>query len=252
MKIVVIEDEVLIANDLVDILHRIAPSVEIVAQIGSVQEGISFFNENPIVDLIFSDIHLGDGLSFEIFKEVKSIAPIIFCTAYDSYAIDAFKVNGIDYILKPFSEKNIQEALAGYQRLKDTFQQAAPTLEKTMDEISQNSQSHATILVFHRDKIIPLAVSEIAFAYIRNDAIYLKTFDEKSYLINKSLDELDQLLGANFYRTNRQFIVNRSAVKDVTTIVNRKYAVNLTIPFPEQITVSKEKMTSFLKWLRQE
>jgi len=252
MRIVVIEDEALIADDLIDMLQRIIPSVEIVAQIGSVQEGLSFFKEKPAIDLVFSDIHLGDGLSFQIFKEVNAPAPIIFCTAYDAYAIEAFKVNGIDYILKPFSEKNIRDALVGYNNLKETFQQAPENLENTMEDISRHSQNHSTILVFHRDKIIPLVVGDIAFAYIRNDAIYLKTFDEKSFLINKSLDELDQLLGEDFYRTNRQFIVNRKAVKDVTTIVNRKYEVNLTIPFPEQITVSKEKMTSFLRWLRQE
>lgn len=251
MKIVVIEDEQLIAEDLMDVLKQVNPDIEITAHLSSVQEGIDFFSSEREIDLIFSDIQLGDGLSFEIFKKHRLTVPVIFCTAYDEYALEAFKVNGIDYILKPYSKVSISEALERYANLQAKFVSGIQHFSDSMETMSQRNVSSSTLLVHHREKIIPLKRSEIALAYIRNEMVYLRTFDGTNYLINKSLDELDQTLGDEFYRANRQFIVNRSAVKDVTTFLTRKYSVNLTIPFTEQIMVSKEKMTSFLTWLRQ-
>lgn len=246
MRILIIEDEQLIAEDLMDMLKNVCADCEIVAHLSSVQEGIDFFAKPQKIDLIFSDIQLGDGLSFEIFKQCELNIPVIFCTAYDEYAIEAFKVNGVDYILKPYSEEKIREAVEHYEKLKLSFSSDAGL----SNAISELLPSESTILVHHKEKIIPLKINEIALAHIRNEMVYLKTFSGENFLINKSLDELEDLLGENFYRANRQFIVNRAVVKDVTTFLSRKYSVNLTIPFQEQIMVSKEKMTSFLKWLR--
>lgn len=251
MKIVVIEDEQLIAEDLMDVLKQVNPEIDIIAHLSSVHEGVDFFSVDREIDLIFSDIQLGDGLSFEIFKRYKSNVPVIFCTAYDEYALEAFKVNGIDYLLKPYSKASISDALERYNNLQAKFVSGIQNFSDSMETMSQRNASDSTLLVHHREKIIPLKLSEIALAYIRNEMVYLRTFDGVNYLINKSLDELDQTLGDEFYRANRQFIVNRNAVKDVTTFLTRKYSVNLTIPFTEQIMVSKEKMTSFLKWLSQ-
>lgn len=251
MKIVLIEDEQLIAEDLIDVLKQVNPDIAIIAHLSSVQEGIDFFSADREIDLIFSDIQLGDGLSFEIFKRYKLTVPVIFCTAYDEYALEAFKANGIDYILKPYSKASISEALERYNNLQAKFVSGIQNFSDSMEVMSQRNASGSTLLVHHREKIIPLKLSEIALAYIRNEMVYLRTFDGANYLVSKSLDELDQTLGDEFYRANRQFIVNRNAVKDVTTFLTRKYSVNLTIPFTEQIMVSKEKMTSFLKWLRQ-
>lgn len=252
MKIVVIEDEQLIAEDLIYILMTIGPDIEIVAHISSVQEGIEFFSTSPKFDLVFSDIQLGDGLSFELFKKYKFANPVIFCTAYDEYAIDAFKANGIDYILKPFSEKTIQKALNRYNDLKLSFSLQHQQFENSMDELSQKIGTVSSILIHHKDKIIPLNTQEIALCYIRNESVFLLLFNGDAFPINKSLDDLEQLLGNHFYRANRQFIVNRDAVKDITTFLSRKYLVNLKFEFKEDITVSKEKMTSFLKWLKNE
>lgn len=248
MKIVIIEDEELIAEDLIDVLTEINPTIEIIHQISSVKEGIQFFAENnSYIDLIFSDIQLGDGLSFEILKQLQTPVPVIFCTAYNQYAIEAFKSNGIDYVLKPFSTKNIREALERYQQLKSNFTYSSISVVE--DQI-KDEKEHSTILVHYKEKIIPLNKSSVAMAYINNEQVYLKTFNNENYVVNKSLDELDQLLGEQCYRANRQHIVNRDVVKDVSTFINRKYAINLTVDFPERIMVSKEKMTSFLKWLK--
>lgn len=248
MKIVIIEDEELIAEDLIDVLKEINSTIEIVHQISTVKEGCQFFSENKLhIDLIFSDIQLGDGLSFEILRQLKSPVPVIFCTAYNQYAIEAFKSNGIDYVLKPFSTKNIRETLERYEQLKNNFIfNAISAVENQIIEEQDNS----TILVHYKEKIIPLNKTSIALAYINNEQVYLTTFNNENYVVNKSLDELELLFGEQFYRANRQFIVNREVVKDVTTFLNRKYAVNLTVDFSEKIMVSKEKMTSFLKWLK--
>jgi len=249
MKIVVIEDEQLTAQDLIDILKKIDPKIEVIAHLSSVQESISFFSETQNkIDLILSDIQLGDGLSFDIFKQLPLNTPVIFCTAYDEYALDAFKSNGIDYILKPYSEKNIADALQRYVNLQTGFISKVHDFTQTLETIYP--PSHSAILVHHKDKIIPLKIIDVAIAYIRNEIVYLHTFDGKSYQINKSLDELTSLLGTFFFRANRQYIVNREVVQDVNLFLTRKYMVNLRIPFKEQIFVSKEKMTSFLNWLK--
>jgi len=248
MKIVVIEDEHLTAQDLIENLQKLNPKVEIVAHLTSVQESVSFFNKNKSIDLIFSDIQLGDGLSFEVFKQIPLNTPVIFCTAYDEYALDAFKANGIDYILKPYSQKNIEEALQRYTNLQAGFSSKLHDLTQTLETIYP--ASHSAILVHHKDKIIPIKIIDVAIAYIRNETVYLYTFDERTFQINKSLDELTSLLGTLFFRANRQFIVNREVVQDVNLFLTRKYMINLRIPFKEQIFVSKEKMTSFLNWLK--
>jgi len=248
MRITIIEDEQLTAQDLIDILQKIDPKIEIVAHLSSVQEALSFFSTKHTIDLILSDIQLGDGLSFEIFKQRQINTPVVFCTAYDEYALDAFKANGIDYILKPYSEKNIVESLQRYRNLQAGFVSKMHDFTQALESIYPPANS--AILVHHKDKIIPLKIVDLAIAYIRNETVYLHTFDGKTYIINKSLDELMSLLGSFFFRANRQFIVNREAVQDISLFLTRKYMINLRIPFSEQITVSKEKMTTFLNWLK--
>ena len=251
MRVVVIEDEQLTADDLIETLLLVDAKIQIIAHLSSVQESLEFFEKKPTVDLIFSDIQLGDGLSFELFKQIDISTPVIFCTAFDEYALNAFKANGIDYILKPYSKKSISEALDHYSSLQNAFSLSKTEFSNSMNELT-NVPVNSTILVHHKGNIIPLKIVDIALVYIRNESVYFRTFDNSNYIINKSLDELDQMLGSNFYRANGQFIVNRNAVKDVSTFLTRKYLVNLSIEFSEQIIVSKEKMTSFLKWLKKE
>ena len=250
MKVVIIEDEHLIAEDLKDILLKIDPSVEIVSVLDSIASANTFFAEQNDFDLIFSDIHLGDGLSFEIFAENNIDQPVIFCTAYDQYALDAFKANGIDYILKPFSADNIRSAIDRYDNLSNVIINSKVNINKVVDIIrSSTREKNQTFLIHYKEKIIPIPAASVALFYIRNESTYIHTFDQESYIINKSLEELEQTVGENYFRANRQFLVHRDAIKDASSFVNRKYLINLHFPFREQITVSKEKMTLFLKWL---
>lgn len=250
MKIVIIEDEELTANDLASTLVKADKTVEIEAVLRSVKESVSYFMENRDADLIFCDIQLGDGLSFEIFKKCTVNAPVIFCTAFDEYALKAFKANGIDYILKPFSKNTISDALQRYRVLKDNFIAKNLPVEKIREMLeNRKSMKQNTILVFHRENIIPVKIKDIAVFYIENEVSHLITFNRQHHTINKTIEELESIAGYNFFRANRQFLINRNAVKDASQYFSRKLTVTLTIPFSDKITISKEKVTSFLDWL---
>ncbi len=251
MKIVIIEDEELTALDLVETILKVETNAEIVTILKSVKEAVVFFNKNKQhIDLIFSDIQLGDGLSFEIFKAVESNFPVIFCTAFDEYALNAFKTNGIDYILKPFSEKSIAEAISKYENLKQTFSKDSFHIEEMIAMLDrQKNHKTGAVLVYYKDKIIPIKLEEVAVFYIENEITYILTFDNQQYIINKTLEEIEKIAPEYFYRTNRQNIVNRKAIKEASQYFARKLSLTLSIPFKGTITISKEKASDFLNWL---
>jgi two-component system, LytTR family, response regulator LytT len=252
MKIVIIEDEKLTADDLADTILKVEPESDISAILRSVREAVSYFQSNKQPDLIFCDIQLGDGLSFEIFREVTLSVPVIFCTAYDEYALNAFKANGINYILKPFTKKVIREAFSRYKELRHSFYPNIPEYEQITalleSRLSSESQS---ILVYFKDKIIPINISDIAVFYLENRITYLITFNKQTFMVNYSLEELEKKTGKCFYRASRKFLVNRKAITDVAQWFKRKLVINLSVPLTinEKITVSKEKTTHFLSWL---
>lgn len=250
MKIVIIEDEIRSAEDLAETIIKFEPTAQIVASLGSIREAIVYFQKNEKPDLIFSDIQLGDGLSFEVFKTVPISTPVIFCTAFDEYALNAFKANGIDYILKPFTKKTIANALTKYKELKNNFSQNNEIYETILNLFeNRKNQQNTSVLVYVKDKILPVKISDIALFYIENEITHIITFKEKTYSINKTLEELEKFIENNFYRANRQYLVNRKAISDASQYFARKLVVNLSIPFNERITVSKEKTTEFLNWL---
>lgn len=250
MNIVVIEDEKLTSDDLVEIIQELEPEAVITGVLTSVKEAVAFFQSGGGADLIFSDIQLGDGLSFEIFKTVEINVPIIFCTAYDEYTLNAFKTNGIAYVLKPFTVASIRPALEKFKTLQRAF---APSVVPYSDIIrllgDRAPQRASSILVYYKDKIIPVRLEDVALFYIRNEVTHLITFDKTTYLVNKTLDEIEKLGGGVFFRANRQYLVNRKAVADASSYLSRKFSISLNIPFNETIIVSKEKMQSFLNWL---
>jgi two-component system response regulator LytT len=252
MRIAIIEDEELMANDLAETIIRSDPDSEITAILYSIKEAVSWFNKNEEPDLIFSDIHLGDGLSFEIFTAVPVSAPVIFCTAYNEYALNAFKANGIDYILKPFTKRTVTDALRRYKQLKQSLSRDISVYESVAELLEKrDTQQHTSVLVYFKDKILPIQTSDIALFYIEEDIAYLVTFNQKVYSISKSLDELEKLVGNSFFRVNRKVLIHRKAVKDTSQFFHRKLLINLSIPFTlkDHITVSKLRVTDFLNWL---
>lgn len=252
MRVVILEDERLTAEDLAESIKKVDPQIEIIAILYSVKEALSFFEKEHEVDLIFSDIQLGDGLSFEIFKKIQLQTPVIFCTAYDEYALDAFKANGIDYILKPFNFNAISESISKYRNFQKSFQTESTLINKLAEILERRSDSTQTsVLVHYKDKIIPEKISNIALIFLENEMTYLFTFDQKKYTINKPLEELEKICGNQFYRANRKVILNRKSIKDVSKYFNRKLLVNLNIPFEhsDPITIGKTKTTEFMNWL---
>lgn len=250
MNVIIIEDERFTAEDLAETIAAVEPAAKIMAILYSVKEAINYFSTKNIPDLIFSDIQLGDGLSFEIFKSVNITVPVIFCTAYDEYALNAFKANGIEYILKPFTSQTIENALKKYTVLRQSFSESANQYENLL-EILQNREEpkSASILVHHKDKIIPVKFNDIALFYIENGIVNLLTIDKKTYSANKNMEELEQTAGKRFFRINRQCLLNRKVIINASYYFSRKLSINITIPFKDTLTVSKEKMPQFLKWL---
>jgi DNA-binding LytR/AlgR family response regulator len=252
MKLVIIEDEKVTARDLVQTIQQLFPQAEVEKILTTVKESISYFANGSEADLIFSDIQLGDGLSFEIFSKVELAVPVIFCTAFDEYALDAFRANGIDYILKPFTTDAVAAAVNKYLAFRGTITEKTLSYQALEQLFTSKKKVDTTaVLVYQKDKILPVAVSNIAFFYLNNGIVHLTTFDKKNYLINKNMEELGKLTEPLFFRANRQFLVNKKAVLDASNYLSRKLSLSLCVPTPETITISKEKVTQLLEWLTQ-
>lgn len=251
MNIVIIEDEPIVADDLELSITQLMQEPVSITLLHSVKEAIAYFKSTSLPDLIFSDIQLGDGLSFEIFVAVAISAPVIFCTAYDEYALDAFKANGIDYILKPFTTQTLERALQRYDELKKLFStDQTPQYNALIEMLAgKNTQKSSSVLVYHQDKIIPIKLEDIALFYLANEVTHLLTFSGKTFYPNKNLDELEKLSGSYFFRANRQFLVSRKAIIDVSSFFSRKLSLNLNIAFSDKVVVSKGKASQFLNWL---
>jgi len=250
MKIVIIEDEQLTADDLSETILKVSPEVQIIARLSSVKDAVAWFRKYEQPDLIFSDIQLGDGLCFEIFRKHPVTTPVIFCTAFDEYALTAFKAHGIDYILKPFDEQTIAGALTRYKELERKFLGNNKQIE-TILQLFENrkNQKQGSVLVYHKDKILPIKLQDIALFYLEHEITYIITFRQKTFTISKSLEELEEIAGNSFYRANRQYLINRKAIKEASQYFARKLSIALSIPFSETITVSKVKVPDFLNWL---
>jgi len=250
MKIIIIEDEKISADYLAALIKQSEPNAEIVTIIQSVQTGIEYFQENPAPDLIFSDIQLGDGLSFEIFREVNVLAPIIFCTAYDDYAINAFETNSIAYIVKPFRIDAINDAFKKYENIQKMLLHNDAQYRAIMGILQKNEdQVSSSILVYIKDKIKPVKLEDVAMFYIENGITYLTTFDKHNYTTNKTLEVLEQTIGTNFFRVNRQFIINRKSIIEAAQHYGRRISLHLEVPYKEKIIVSKGNVSKFLNWL---
>lgn len=248
MKVVIIEDESITADDLIENLLTIKPKYTVVKLLTSVSEALAFFQQQPEIDLIFSDIQLGDGLSFDIFKQVTINVPIIFCTAFNEYALDAFKANGIDYILKPFSSIEVKKAIDKFELLTN---KSDVSINKLLEYLSvkQPIANNVSLLVYQKDVIIPINTNDIAIVQLNSGTVKLVAFNGNTYFTTQSLEDIEKLHLPFFFRANRQFMLNRKIVKDVVQHFNRKLLVRLTVPFEEQIFISKEKTPAFLAWL---
>lgn len=248
MKVVIIEDEELNAQNLIDHL-KVIGGISIVAMLDSIVESVEWFNANDVPDLVFMDIHLADGSAFKIFEHVTISCPIVFTTAYDEYALKAFKVNSIDYLLKPIDIEAVRQALLKFHTLTSGDDNTA-NLSKLISTIKEQVHYKTNFLVPAKgDKLIPLAVENIAFIYIDNGSAKIFDFDERSYHLDQTLDEIMVNLDpVRFFRANRQFIIAHDAVKDIDLWFNSRLSINLRVSVPTKIIVSRAKSSELIKW----
>ena len=253
MKAIIIEDEKRAAKHLAHLIEETDSSIEIIAELPTIDNSIEWFRNNPMPDLVFLDIHLADGSSFEIFNEVKIECPIIFTTAYDEYALKAFGVNSIDYLLKPINKADIKRALSKIKTLSRTVEVATDNsalLKSLLNNLQRESSYKNSILVAYKDKLIPIAVKDIAYIYLEFKIVKAITFSNQQYAIDDTLEKLSQQLNPNmFFRINRQFIVSREAIKDASVWFSSRLALNLNVPTPERIYVSRSNTNEFKEWL---
>lgn len=247
MRAVIIEDETAASRNLAVLLAGSFPNIEVVATLESVAESIEWFESNEAPDLVFMDIHLADGNAFRIFDKVNITAPIIFTTAYDQYALEAFKVNSIDYILKPIKQKELERAVGKFTSLTQVAQADYSLRVSRMVEQSRPKR----LLVHVKDRLIPVGEEEIAYFYTSNEQVTVTTLDGKHYPTSGTLESLyAEFAGAEFFRANRQFIIARRAIKDISVWFGSRLAVNLTVDTPERILISKARASEFKLWLQ--
>lgn len=246
MRIVIIEDETAAALNLRAILRAVIPGVEVVATIESVAESVEWFASHAAPDLLLVDIHLADGESFRIFDAVDIVCPIIFTTAYDQYALEAFRAGGIDYLLKPIKEEELRRAVEKLRRLSGTELAAR---HEDIVRMARARDEQKVFLIPVRDKIIPLRREQVAFFHTTDEKVRAFDYEGVSYPMDKSLDRLSKILSdSDFFRANRQFIVAREAVADISVWFGSRLALNLRVKTPERIVVSKDRVPEFKRW----
>lgn len=253
MKAIIIEDENFAVENLRYLLQTIEPDLQIIDVIDTVIDSIDFFNQNNDFDLIFMDIHLADGNSFEILKEVYPAAPIIFTTAYDNYAIKAFKVNSIDYLLKPIQETELKNAIQKFKNLSNINDFSAVQIQDLRSLFQLKQQKfRQSYLVQKGDKLIPIATHDFAFFFIKNGVVRGTTNGNITYHLDAKLEDLENELNPNdFFRANRQYLIQRYAIKNLSFYNNGRLIINTSPNSIEQIIVSKANKPKIKSWLNQ-
>lgn len=248
MKALIIEDEIIAAGHLKIMLLEIDPSIEILPPLDSIESSVQFLTANNDIDLIFLDIELGDGQSFEIFKKVNVQSPIIFTTSYEEHALKAFKLNSVDYLLKPVKETELCAALEKYKKLHvDEKLKMQFNLLQMLQSVKKSKERY---LAKVGTRLTSVSADQIAFFYTRDKMLYIKTFNNQDLIIDKRLEDIEKETDpSQFFRANRQFIVNYNAVNAVHTWFNGKIRLDV-VPEPfEKIIVSRQKAGEFRKWL---
>lgn len=250
MKVLIVEDESIAAKRLTNLLTKLEPDMEILDQLDSVKTAVKWLSRHE-ADLLFFDIQLADGLSFEILNQVNIKTPIIFTTAFDEYAIKAFKVNSIDYLLKPIDPEELQNAL---DKFHQNFKRAEPQqpnmamLERAMKMLTKQYKERFVVKI--GEHIHTIDVREAAYFFSQDKATFLVTKDKKRYIIDYSLEDVEGLLDPQeFFRINRKYLISMRAVKDIVSYSNSRLRIILAQSAEMDAIVSRERVQDFKKWL---
>jgi DNA-binding LytR/AlgR family response regulator len=254
MKVLIIEDELPTQRMLADLVNEVEPAAEIVGAIDSVQESVQWLKTNPHPEIILMDIQLSDGISFEILKQVPVTSMIIFITAFDEYAIQAFKVNSLDYLLKPVDSGELKKAFEKYGSYSRNFlkhKNSEPNFEEIVSAIKNASPNYRKhFLIKTHESFFRLAAGDVAFFYSTNKITFAVTFLRREYPLDISLDNLrEQLDPEQFFKINRQVIVNSVAIENIHAYFQGKLVVETRPRHSEKIIVGKDKAAEFKRWL---
>ena len=254
MKVLIVEDEDLAAEKLQLMIASVDPGIKILDRTVSIQETVAWFRQNEHPDLVLMDIELSDGQSFEIFHQVEVLCPVIFTTSYDEYAIKAFRVNSIEYLLKPILKEDLKR---GFDKFKKFYAEGKASslvnLSGLLAELKvqvQPKEYRRRFLVKHGQRHLPIETSQVAYFYVHERVVFLKTFDQKRFILEYTLEELSEMIDpANFFRVNRSFIVSVHAVYQLHDYVNSRLLLSLNPPIDEQVIVSRDKVQEFKAWI---
>lgn len=257
MKILIVEDEELAAERLSQLVKEIEPGAEIYGPIDTVTATVSHLKTHSDYDLILLDIQLADGKSFSIFEEFEVVTPVIFTTAYDEYALQAFELNSIDYLLKPVKREKLKSSLEKFRKLKEYYGAGNPNAQ--LYELLKNLKIPKTtvykdrFLISKGDAMVPVKVSEISCFYAEDKEVFLLTHENKRYIIPHSIEELSAKLDPKlFFRVNRQFIISADSIRKVHNYFNFKLKVEMNADPKLEIIVSRSKTTDFKAWMNGE
>lgn len=248
MQILIIEDEPRAANQLQKLLNKSTHEFQLLDIIDTVEDAVIWFKENTTPDLVFMDIQLADGLSFEIFQKIEVTTPIIFTTAFDQYAIQAFKVNSIDYLLKPIQQEDLDIALQKFVK-SNTTNTIEPAVLKELLNSMQTPQKRSGILVKEGNGFVQIRVSELLYMYSQ-DSITFGITHNRRYIIDETMDQLfDSLDDTKFYRINRGQIISKNSIQKIDPYFNHRVKLTVSNPRDQEFIVSRPKTSDFKDWM---
>jgi len=252
LRIAIIEDEPATARRLKHLLQDVDPGIEVLATLNSIAASVQWLQLNAHnCTLLLMDIQLTDGMSFNIFDHVKLNVPVIFITAYNEYALQAFKANGIDYLLKPIDEDALKKSIEKFKMLSAAVaNNYVPQLNNALQQLKIHAGFKRSFLVHFRDKLIPISTTDIQWFYTQNEMVQAATSNNSYYSIDDPLEKLQQQLDpAQFFRANRQYIVNRSAIQEVNFYFNGRLLLKVSPAPKENILISKARVPEFKEWM---
>ena len=255
MNILIVEDEELAVKKLQKTLQAIDTEFKIAGTSDSIANTVEWLQTHPQPDLILMDIELADGQSFEIFNRIEVKSPVIFTTSYDEYALKAFKVNSVDYLLKPIQKDELEGALAKFKNLKNAFAEhqqdtQITALVRELHQSFQHKEYRKRFLVKHMQKLVSIEVDRISYFFSDDRLTFFKTTDDKKYVIDYTIDEIEQMVdGEQFFRINRGFLVSIKSIDQINDYFGNRLKLGLKPAIDKEALVSREKVTQFKDWM---